>query len=309
MKIYKLQLLLVLVFTLFFGIAWQKNCGSPDNNNTAEMNKNMNVNKGIPDGNVPDEVDSTTNVEMKTISEGSFGKIEEPFIFVARTEANYKVLQNMLENMPAADTIDFKNSAVIAAFAGEKNTGGYSVAINGADGKFTIKVNSPPPDAIVTEALTMPYKVVIAPINKEDRNIILDLSDNWTKTAENFKVTGSKIEFSGGIAGRIENFKPEGSIKIYKSGEFVTLFFDLQGKTAGKKYQTTDVVSGKITGGNMNLPNFEATNLIERPHPPFVVSGTISGEKLSLELKKSDADFNVSDGFQGSGKIEAEKTK
>ena len=309
MKIYKLQLLFVLVLALFSGIAWQKNCGSPKNENAAELNKNMNVNKGIPDGTVSDEIDSTPNVELKIISEGSFGKIEEPFIFVARTAENYKVLQNMLENMPAADTIDFKNSAVIAAFAGEKNTGGYSVEINGADGKFSIKVNSPPPDAIVTEALTMPYKVVIAPINKEEKNIALSLSDNWTKNAEKFKVIGGEIEFSGGFAGKQEKFKPEGSIAIYKSGEFVTLFFNLQGKTASKNYQTKDFASGTISSGNINLPNLEAANLIERPHPPFAVGGTISGGKTSLELKKSDADFNVSDGFQGSGKIEAEKIR
>lgn len=312
MKVYKYQAILILALTLFFGIGWQKNCDSPKNKNSAnntKMEKDPNFKKGISDGNVPDKLEPVAEADLKTISEGGFSNVETPFVFVANSVETYKQLQNLVENLPSANTIDFTNSAVIAAFAGERNTGGYSVIYEGANGKFSVSVKSPPKGGMVTQVISTPYKIVVAPVNAETQNVTLNLSENWTKTAQTYKITAGEIEFSGGIAGIQEKYKPEGSITIYQLGEFATLFFDLQGKTANKNFQTKDVASGKIKNGNINLPTFEAANLIEKPHPSFSVSGTISGEKLSLKLKKSDEEFNVSDGFQGSGKIEAAKIK
>ncbi len=310
MKVYKYKLLLVLAFTLFFGIGWQTDCDSPKNENGAKMEKDMNNPKGNPDGNVPEKVEPVKSAaDAKVIGEGFYSDVKNPFVFVADTKETYAQLQNLAKNLPAADAFDFEKFAVIAAFAGEKNTGGFSVEFEGADGNFSVKVKQPPKGAIVTQVITSPYKIVVAPVNAENGNLILNLSENWTKAAQNYKVADGEIEFSGGITGKQERYKPEGSIKVFRSGEYLTLFFDLQGKTAGKTYQTKDIASGKITNGNFNLPNLRATNLIERPHPSFAVSGTISGEKLSLELKKSDKDFPVNDGYEGSGKIEASKLK
>ena len=49
---------------------------------------------------------------------------------------------------------------------------------------LSVKVKSPPPDAIVTEALTMPYVVAIVPVGEEE-SLKLNLSENWMSVARN----------------------------------------------------------------------------------------------------------------------------
>ncbi|MEJ7700204.1 MAG: hypothetical protein WKF71_11235 [Pyrinomonadaceae bacterium] len=74
--------------------------------------------------------------DLKILAEGSYGTVETPFIFVARSAETYAQLQKFVENLPPAPEIDFTRTAVVAAFAGTKNTGGYSVAVKKAADKI-----------------------------------------------------------------------------------------------------------------------------------------------------------------------------
>jgi hypothetical protein len=69
---------------------------------------------------------------------------------------------------PETPQIDFGIHMIIAVFMGERSTGGYSVAITDIadlNGKrvVTLKTQNPPPDAVLTQALTSPYHVVLVP--------------------------------------------------------------------------------------------------------------------------------------------------
>ncbi len=70
--------------------------------------------------------------------------------------------------MPALPKVDFGKNMVLAAFMGEKRTGGYAIQItkvvarNGEVVVF-IKETTPPPDAIVTQTLTQPFHIVVVP--------------------------------------------------------------------------------------------------------------------------------------------------
>lgn len=300
MRNYKLLIILTLI--TFFCVAAQTDCDKKKvlkNTNAKVENKNMN-------NEMPLETPlNEPNSEIKTLAEGSNAQMDKPFIFVARSAETYSQLSNLVEKLPPVSDIDFNKSAVVAAFAGEKNTGGYSVKIDGSMGNVSVKVNSPPPDAIVTEALTMPFLVSQVPVG-EEQSLKVDLSENWTTAAESYKVTGGEFEYSGGFVGKQVKFEPKGTIKVFRHGDYATLHFDLEAKDK-ENLKTVDIASGKISGGDIKLPRLEAMSLIEQPHPPFVVSGTISDEKMSLSFGKGKRSFVVNDGFEGSGKLEAVK--
>jgi hypothetical protein len=302
MKNYKL--ILILSLAVFFCIGAQSDCDKKKilkNTNTKTENKSMN-NDEMPLETPLDQ----PNSEIKKLAEGINAKIDTPFVFIVRTKETYAQMQSMVENLPAVAEIDFSRSAVVAAFAGEKNTGGYSVAIDGTRGNVSVKVKSPPPDAMVTQALTKPYFVALVPVGEEE-SLKIDLSENWMNAAESYKVTSGEFEYSGGFRGMQKKFEPKGTIKVLHSGENVTMLFDLEGKENVGQFKTTDLASGKLNDGKVVLPRLEAATLIAQPHPPFIVSGNISNEKMSLSFEKGKRSFVVNDGYEGTGKLEAVK--
>lgn len=302
MKNYKL--IIILSLAVFFCIGAQSDCQKKKiEKNTNKQAENKNMNNELPLEEMPlDE----PNSEIKKLAEGSNSKIDTPFVFIARTKETYAQMQTMLENLPPAAEFDFSKTAVVAAFAGEKNTGGFSLAIDGTRGNIAIKVKSPPPDAMVTQALTTPYLVSLVPVGEEE-SLKLNLSENWMSVAETYKVTSGEFEYSGGFRGMQEKFEVQGTIKVLQSDDFSTLLFDLEGKGDANQRKTNDIASGSLSNGKINLPRLEAMALIEQPHPPFVVSGTISNDKLSLSFEKGKRSFIVNDGYEGSGKLDAVK--
>jgi hypothetical protein len=250
--------------------------------------------------------DKSLNGEIKMLAEGSYGAIETPFIFVARSKETYAHLQSFVENLPPATEIDFSRAAVVAAFAGTKNTGGYSVAIRQANGKISINVIEPPKDAITTDALTMPFLVSLVPI-AEETSLPLEISANWKNATQIYKVSAGKFESSGGFAGRLKNFNAEGTVGILAFGDYITFVFNLSGKGANKNLKLTEAASGVIKNGAVDLARLNAGSFAEGPKAPLKVSGTISNNKLSVTL--TPLPLNVPDSFQVSGKIEAIKSK
>jgi len=69
---------------------------------------------------------------------------------------------------PATPAVDFTRSRVVAFFWGQKPTGGYNVQyvssqLSGSTFRVTLRLLSPPPGAIVTQALTSPFVMLEAP--------------------------------------------------------------------------------------------------------------------------------------------------
>ncbi|MEZ5429263.1 MAG: protease complex subunit PrcB family protein [Pyrinomonadaceae bacterium] len=305
MRIYRYLLVLILIVT--FGAGFQNKCdGSkkdkkdqpdrPQASQTAEAVPSIPAASPLPE----------KSGDVKTLAEGSNGKMDSPFVLVARTAETYGDLQKMVEGLPSASALDFKKTAVIAAFAGEKPTGGYSVEITGSAGKYAAGVKSPPPDAMVTEALTMPFRVVAVPVEEED-SLDIDLSENWTGAMRSYRVTSGEIVYSGGLGGGTTRFEPKGTIRVLVSGEHISMFFDLDGKAGNVARTLNEAASGRLKDGKIELPRVEAAGFIEGPHPPLVVSGTFSEEKIALTFDPGKRDYVVNDGYSGGGKLSAEK--
>lgn len=152
--------------------------------------------------------------DFKVLSVGNQSNVEKPFIFVARDAQTYRQLRNLVQDLPAANTIDFDSNAVIAAFAGTKPTGGYGVQIKKISQTNMIDLISPPKGSMNIQIITQPYKVVLIPV-KKDKSLPLDSGANWANAMENFRVTSGNFEFSGGIAGRKTSFRANGGVSLW----------------------------------------------------------------------------------------------
>lgn len=241
--------------------------------------------------------------EIKVIGESSDARIEKPFVFVARSAETYQILQDKIKDLPPASEIDFTAQAVIAAFGGEQRTGGYSVAIKRTGEKFSIKLNSPAPGAMTTDALTYPFQIAVVAV-EEQKSLMLETSGLWKDSAETYKISGGKFDYSGGFAGRQRSIKPGGTISVFRFEDLVTFIFNVTG-TDNKNLNSA--ASGKITDDKTYLARFEAGEFYELPHPPLVAFVIFKKDKISILLQPGTRDYVVNDGFSGRGTLEAVK--
>lgn len=244
--------------------------------------------------------------ESEILAEGSYSKIEKPFIFIARTAADYALLEDLVEGFSSDKPINFKKQAVVAAFSGMKKTGGHSISIYNLQGRTNIITKSPPKDAFVTEVITYPYKIVVVPVQEED-SLEIAASDDFQKQMTTYKLTSGNFEFSGGFVGRQTTFQAGGDIQMMQSGDFITINFDLIGTGDAKGRRLNEMGTAKISSETGTINRIEAGDFLDRPHPPLKVFIKIEGDKLSMKFTSGRRDYVVSDGFEGSGDLEAVK--
>jgi hypothetical protein len=300
----KTATLLLSVAILVFGTAAQKDCGAKKNSNSPSNSASNNAmnNNTKPAANASPMSDG----EIKTLAEGFNSKIEEPFLYVVRSAETYRQLQTAIDDLPSVAGIDFEKQAIVAAFAGTKSTGGYSVEIVKSGEKVAVSVENPPADAMLSQALTSPFKIAIVPVETEN-NLNLEISDEWKNAARIYNLTSGEFESSGGIAGRMKKFSAQGTIEIWQFGDLATLKFNLAGTNAEKNMRLIETASGTAKNGAIDLAQLDAGSFSEGPKPPLKVSGTISSGKLSLNFEPLPT--NIRDGFSLRGKLEGMSTK
>lgn len=242
--------------------------------------------------------------EAETLTVEGNPTFEDAFIYVARTKEEFAKLSEMVGGIKTDKQIDFSKQAVVAGFAGEKNTGGHSVKIRYTGNIVQVVVESPEPGSMVTQAITYPFQVGIVPFEEEDSlNVSFShLSELETKT---YRLTSGEFEYSGGFIGIEKKFQAEGKITVVKSGDFVTLIFELRGKGEDAQRHLFETVSGKMDGHTLKIQRLEAGDFINRPHPPFDVSIKFKENKLTMKFEPDERDYVVSDGYEGRGYLEA----
>ena len=290
MKTFKILFLIVLGFSIV-------SCA------LAQTNKRKATNKSEPKNTKPMN-DKPIGGELKIIAEGSYESLETPFIFVARSAETYAQLQKFVAQLPPVSEIDFAQTAIVAAFAGTKNTGGYSVTVKKAADKIRIDVVEPPKDAMTTDALTTPFAVALVPVS-EGKSLPIEVSANWKNAMQNFRITSGEFERSSVSAKRMPKFGAEGKIGVLIFGDYATFVFNLKGKGAGVNFQLTETASGVVKDGSIQLARFGAGNFAD--DSPLKASGTLSADKISLFFESLSS--GVKDKFQTSGKIQAVKVK
>jgi hypothetical protein len=301
MKILKIFLTAILSFSFTI------NCAAQTSREKNAAKPNQTGNQTIIREKKPPEKSSDEASLIRTIAEGSHASVTTPFVFVARTPDAFARLQKLVE-ISSVKAPDFRREAIVAVFAGTKNTGGYTLGITGNARKISVRIVPPPQDAMVTQVITTPYKIVSISI-KQEESLNLDLSADFTNPAQNYRLTSGNFEISGGFAGVKKKFAAQGTIRVLNWGEYLTLVFDLTGKAGESKRKLSEIVSGAITDGKINLPRVQAADFIDRPHPFMTATGNLSKNKLSLLFVPGEKDFAVSDGYAGVGNLEAVKIK
>jgi hypothetical protein len=110
-----------------------------------------------------------TLLSIATVEKGYRSGIRGPLQIVIRNQDEWKALwkrhASSDTNPLPAPFIDFDREMVAGTFLGEKHTGGYEVEIVPAERGdsalyFYYRQKSPPPGAMVTQALTRPFHLV-----------------------------------------------------------------------------------------------------------------------------------------------------
>lgn len=243
--------------------------------------------------------------DYKILLEGSYSKVETPFVFVARDPETYALIRNMVEGLPASSTVDFGKNAVIAAFAGERSSGGWSVKIRRAADKVVVDVNAPPKGAMTAQVITAPFQIAVVPID-EAQAVSIDLAA-WTSQIKTYRISKADFQSSGGIAGRAEKFGATGTIGVLTYGDRVTYIFNLTGKGSEAGRKISEVVSGAVNAGQIEIARIDAGTFAETPRPPIKAIGTATDQKISLKFDSHPP--TTADGFMIEGKLEAVRAR
>ncbi len=255
--------------------------------------------------------------EIKVLAEGTQSRMNDAFVAVARDPATYAALKSALAaSLPEMGGDFFKSHAVVAAFLGQRNTGGYGVAVTRTgEGGIRISEKRPPKDAMVTQAFTTPFQVVSIPVGEQAR-FNLEMDNLWKEAMRPYRINEGTFEMTGGIAGRREQFQLGGDIRIAQYGNLVTFAFELKGTggaaerlVPGKERLLPGVATGVKEGdGRVRIARLDAGSLVEEPNDGLRATGQLRDNESKLSLTFEPLPSSIADGFSGAGRLEAVAT-
>lgn len=301
-------------------------CGANQGGNAG--NGNAAGNRGAPNGNqraatpaatptpAPRE-EGSVGGNLRVLAEGSYGSVEETFVAVVRDADAYAALSAAAGGLPPLGADFFRSNVVVAAFLGTRRTGGYAVQITrGPGGRVRVAESTPPKDAMTTQALTAPFKVVSleteGPTPARLEPVPLELDDAWRRALRPYRAQDSEFEASGGLAGTRESLRLEGELGVMRLGKLVTLVFDLRGVVVGGKGATggprtlqTTATGFAQQGGGFLLPRMDAGTLVGGPNGGLRAALQFTGNDDALSLTFEPLPVAMSDSFQGRGRLSA----
>ena len=253
--------------------------------------------------------------ELKVLAEGFHSSITHSFVAVLRDSETYSNLTKLDGSLPKLDEEFFKAHIAIAAFLGERNTGGYGIQITresaaGFDSnpKSFIRVAevSPGKGMIVPQMITSPFKLVSIEVNPAT-NVVLALDQSWLKTMLPYRVTTGTFTMRGGFAGVTDQFEVGGNVQIGREGNLATFAFFILRPGAGARHSLSDFTTGVVTaGGQVTINKMTAGSFVKPPNAGLTATGAFA-DHGTLSLRFSSLPFMVADGYTGSGTIEAVK--
>ncbi|MEO8434037.1 MAG: protease complex subunit PrcB family protein [Pyrinomonadaceae bacterium] len=272
--------------------------------NPVPVNRAGNAN--MPDAEFPpgQKDKDVAKSEILKLAEGSHSQVTNAFLVVARDPRVYGDLQKLVPGLPNLLDDFFNGRAVVAAFMGERNTGGYSVEISRApNGSIRVIANTPPKNAMVTQVITAPFKVVSIPTQP---SLVVEADDDWRQSMRTYGIKSGGFSMSGGFAGRTETFDLAGDISVMREGKLVTLLFDLKSSGGEKQRVLREAATGVTEKGDIEVWRIGAGSLIEIPHSDLSARGKFADKKSQLELELTSLPNMIADGYGGRGTIEAE---
>lgn len=276
---------LVASFVFSGGLPWA--CGS-----NSATNKNMISTSDDPTG------------ELKVIAEGSMSPLKTTFVGVFRDAATYAALRSRAANLPELSAEFFKSNLVIAAFLGERNTAGYSVAISrDPQGQIRVAEKAPRKDMMVAQVITSPFKMVAVATNGAPA-IQLSLDERFRQRAELYRIASGSFTVSGGFAGRRESYQVAGKLQVTRLGELVTIGFAVVSEGTARERTLRDAATGLIADNTLVISKLSRGSLVDSPSGDLRARAQFA-EKNRLTIDLDTGPVTVPDGFAGKGRIEA----
>ncbi len=245
--------------------------------------------------------------QMKVLAEGFHSAVTHPFVAVLRDQRTYQDLRKLDGSLPPLDKDFFEASVVVAAFLGERNTGGYAVEFTReVGGEIHIGEKKPGKGMMVTQMITSPFKIVVIEGSPNAR-VPLSLDLAWLHRAQTYRVTSGTFTYSGGFAGKSETFALKGRVLALREEKLVSLLFDISSSDARETRSLADSTTGVVTAdGGIASARMSAWSLVPPPNGGLQVSGMLSDEGKKLLLQFASMPTNIADGYGGCGSIEAE---
>ncbi|HEX8707943.1 MAG TPA: protease complex subunit PrcB family protein [Pyrinomonadaceae bacterium] len=247
--------------------------------------------------------------DLKILAQGGYSRMTDAFVVVARDAETYAALRRLVNELPEMNAAEFQSNAVVAAFLGQRRTGGYGVSIvRTAENRVRIAATAPPRGSITTQALTAPFKIASVPVSAVT-GLTFELDGSWRAAARPYRLKTGEFTMQGGIAGRGKSFKLEGEIGIMRQGNLATFVFDLKSAGGDRERSLKDVASGIVhDDGNLTGLIVDPGSLIDAPRSPLRAAGGLTGGENNLALTFESLPSRIADSFNGQGRLEATAT-
>lgn len=243
--------------------------------------------------------------DLKVLAEGSVSPIKTSFVGVFRDAETYAALRAQAVNLPDLKADFFKSNLLIAAFLGERNTGGYSVIITQEpSGKIRIAEKAPPKDAIVAQMMTSPFKLVSMPTSGTPA-VQLSLDARFNQRAQLYRINNGSFTVSGGFAGRTEQYQLVGKLQVMRLAGVVSIGFAIVSEGAAREHSLRDFATGLASGDSVAISRLSRGSLVDSPSSDLTIRAKFA-EKNRLLIDLTTGPVTVPDGYSGKGMIEAE---
>ena len=288
------QLIIATIISLSFSGGSTSGC-------RAEHNTGSQVNKPS----VPEE-DNKVSSELKVLAEGFHSSITSPFVAVIRDEETYLALNNLEGKLPKLEADFFKSKVLIAAFLGQRNTGGFSVQIvQSADGEIRVSEAKPGKGMMVPQMITSPFRMVSVSVGKSSP-VRLVLDPVWNSSMRNYSVTNGTFTMTGGIAGRSEKFRLAGHVGLLREQGLITFSFRLWNNAEKNKVMLADFATGMVQdSGVITIPVLSAGALVNPPNDGLKARGQLTNNDAKISIDFASLTSMIADGFSGMGRFEA----
>ena len=250
------------------------------------------------------ENENQTSGDLKIVAQGFHSSVTDPFIAVVRDEAIYNQLAKLDPGLPKL-SVDLKNNVVVAAFLGQRNTGGYSIEITrAANGEIQVAEKAPGKDLMVPQIITAPFKIVSFPV-EGTAPVRVSAGDAFRQTAQLYRIDKGSFTISGGIAGRSDTYSLSGKLQVTRLGDLITIGFAVVSTGTARERSLRDVATAVMKDDSFEISRMSRGSLVDPPTADLRVTGKfVEANRLIIDLATGGP--VVPDGFAGKGTLEAQ---